>query len=71
MPEKRSKKKPLPASGKEKNRAISSERVALRERHRNAQALQDHRRPLPKRRRRSGLRFFLTAALCNMEPKAT
>jgi hypothetical protein len=42
MPKKRSKKNPLAATDKARNRATSSER-ALRERHRHAQTLQDYR----------------------------
>jgi IS5 family transposase len=67
MPKKRSKRNPLSASDKERNRAISSERVPcenviamlkrfkiIADRYRN-------------RRRRFGLRFFLIAAIYNME----
>ena len=69
VPKKRSKKNPLSASDKERNRAISSERVAcenviamlkrfkiIADRYRN-------------RRRRFGLRFFLIAAIYNSELK--
>lgn len=63
--QKRSKKNPSPASYKERNCAISSERVgsenviallkrSISDRYRN-------------RRRRYGLRFFLIAAIYNME----
>jgi len=71
MPKKRSKKKPLSATDKTRNRAVSSERVAcenviamlkrfkiIADRYRN-------------RRRRFGLRFFLIAALYNLELEAT
>jgi Helix-turn-helix of DDE superfamily endonuclease/DDE superfamily endonuclease len=71
MPKKRSKNKPLSASDKERNRAISSERVPcenivamlkrfkiIADRYRN-------------RRRRFGLRFFLIAAIYNLELKTT
>jgi predicted nucleic acid-binding Zn ribbon protein len=71
MPKKRSKRNPLSASDKEKNRAISSERVPcenviamlkcfkiLADRYRN-------------RRRRFGLRFFLITAIYNIELGAT
>jgi IS5 family transposase len=67
MPKKRSKKTPLSASDRERNRAISSERVPcenviamlkrfkiIADRYRN-------------RRRRFGLRFFLIAAIYNAE----
>src|ERR1700732_4026812 len=67
MPKKRSKKNPLSASDKAKNRDISSERVPcenviamlkrfkiIADRYRN-------------RRRRFGLRFFLIAAIYNKE----
>jgi IS5 family transposase len=70
MPKKRSKKNPLSASAKVRNREISSERVScenviamlkrfkiIADRYRN-------------RRRRFGLRFFLIAAIYNMELKA-
>ena len=71
VPKKRTKKKPLTKEEKNKNRAISSERVAnehaigflkrfkiLSERYRN-------------RRKRFGLRFNLIAGICNYElPKA-
>src|ERR1700688_4901983 len=69
MPKKRSKKNPLSATDKARNRAISSERVPcenviamlkrfkiIADRYRN-------------RRRRFGLRFFLIAAIYNMELK--
>ena len=71
MPKKRSKKNPLSASGRERNREISGERVAcenviamlkrfkiIADRYRN-------------RRRRFGLRFFLIAAIYNIELEAT
>ncbi|MGH6799867.1 MAG: IS5 family transposase [Methylocella sp.] len=71
MPKKRSKKNLLSTSDKERNRAISSERVAcenviamlkrfkiIADRYRN-------------RRRRFGLRFFLIAAIYNIELEAT
>ena len=67
MPKKRSKKTPLSASDTARNREISSERVScenviamlkrfkiIADRYRN-------------RRRRFGLRFFLIAAIHNME----
>jgi IS5 family transposase len=67
MPKKRSKKNPLSATDEVRNRDISSERVAcenviamlkrfkiIADRYRN-------------RRRRFGLRFFLIAAIYNME----
>jgi DDE superfamily endonuclease len=70
MPKKRSKKNPLSVTDKVRNRAISSERVAceniiamlkrfkiIADRYRN-------------RRRRFGLRFFLIAAIYNMELRA-
>jgi IS5 family transposase len=70
MPKKRSKKNPLSSSEKARNRAISSERVPcenviamlkrfkiMADRYRN-------------RRRRFGLRFFLIAAIYNVELKA-
>jgi hypothetical protein len=70
MPKKRSKKTPLSASDRERNRAISGERVAcenviamlkrfkiIADRYRN-------------RRRRFGLRFFLIAAIYNIELEA-
>jgi len=69
MPKKRSKKNPLSATDKARNRAISSERVPcenviamlkrfkiIADRYRN-------------RRRRFGLRFFLIAAIYNRELK--
>src|ERR1700731_4259274 len=69
MPKKRSKKNPLAATDKAKNSATSSERVPcenviamlkrfkiIADRYRN-------------RRRRFGLRFFLIAAIYNMELK--
>src|SRR5258705_2044571 len=69
MPKKRSKKNPLAATDKARNRATSSERVPcenviamlkrfkiIADRYRN-------------RRRRFGLRFFLIAAIYNMELK--
>lgn len=69
MPKKRSKKNPLSASDKARNRDISSERVPcenviamlkrfkiIADRYRN-------------RRRRFGLRFFLIAAIYNKELK--
>ena len=69
MPKKRSKKNPLAATDKARNRAASSERVPcenviamlkrfkiIADRYRN-------------RRRRFGLRFFLIAAIYNMELK--
>ena len=71
MPKKRSKKNPLAATDKARNRATSSERVPcenvivmlkrfkiIADRYRN-------------RRRRFGLRFFLIAAIYNMELKVT
>jgi len=71
MPKKRSKRNPLSEADKKSNRAISSERVPcenviamlkrfkiLADRYRN-------------RRRRFGLRFFLIAAIYNMELEAT
>jgi IS5 family transposase len=70
MPKKRSKKNPLSATDKERNRDISSERVPcenviamlkrfkiIADRYRN-------------RRRRFGLRFFLIAAIYNKELRA-
>ncbi len=70
LPKKRSKKAPLSASDRERNRAISGERVAcenviamlkrfkiIADRYRN-------------RRRRFGLRFFLIAAIYNIELEA-
>ena len=70
MPKKRSKKNPLAATDKARNRATSSERVPcenviamlkrfkiIADRYRN-------------RRRRFGLRFFLIAAIYNMELKS-
>jgi DDE superfamily endonuclease len=70
MPKKRSKKNPLSAPDKVRNRDISSERVScenviamlkrfkiIADRYRN-------------RRRRFGLRFFLIAAIYNMEVEA-
>jgi DDE superfamily endonuclease len=69
MPNKRSKKNPLAATGKARNRAISSERVPCE----NVIAMlkrfkitADRDR---NRRRRFGLRFFLIAAIYNMERK--
>ena len=71
MPKKRGKKSPLSAGDKIRNRAISSERVAcenviamikrfkiIADRYRN-------------RRRRFGLRFFLIAAIYNLQLDAT
>jgi IS5 family transposase len=71
MLKKRSKKNPLSEADKKSNRAISSERVPcenviamlkrfkiIADRYRN-------------RRRRFGLRFFLIAAIYNMELKTT
>jgi hypothetical protein len=70
MPKKRSKKNPLSEADKKSDRAISSERVAcedviallkrfkiIADRYRN-------------RRRRFGLRFFLIAAIYDMELQA-
>ena len=70
MPKKRSKKKPLSASDRAQNRAISSDRVPcenviamlkrfkiIADRYRN-------------RRRRFALRFFLIAAIYNRELEA-
>jgi hypothetical protein len=71
MPKKRSKKNPLSASDKERNRAISSERapcenvIAMLKRFK---IIADRYR---NRRRRFGLRFFLIAAIYNMELAAT
>lgn len=71
MPKKRSKKKPLSKSDKTRNHEVSSQRVAcenviamlkrfkiIADRYRN-------------RRRRFGLRFFLIAAIYNIEIEAT
>lgn len=69
MPKKRNKKNPLSASDKERNRAISSERapcenvIAMLKRFK---IIADRYR---NRRRRFGLRFFLIAAIYNMEIK--
>ena len=67
MPKKRSKKNPLSASDKERNRAVSSERVGSE----NVIALLKRFKIIAdryrNRRRRFGLRFFLIAAIYNME----
>jgi hypothetical protein len=70
MPKKRSKKKPLSATDKARNREISSQRVfcenviALLKRFK---IIADRYR---NRRRRFGLRFFLIAAIYNIELQA-
>jgi Transposase DDE domain len=69
MPKKRSQKNPLSASDKERNRAISSERGACE----NVIAMLKRFKIIADRyrnRRRFGLRFFLIAAIYNMELKA-
>ncbi len=67
MPKKRSKKNPLSTADKNTNRAISSERVACE----NVIALLKRFKIIAdryrNRRRRFGLRFFLIAAIHNME----
>lgn len=70
MPKKRSKKNPLSAADKNNNRAISSQRVACE----NVIALLKRFKIIAdryrNRRRRFGLRFFLIAAIYNMELQA-
>ncbi len=70
IPEKHNKKTPLSAAGKKSNRAISSERAACE----NVTALLKRFKIIAERyrnrRRRVGLRFFLIAALYNMELEA-
>lgn len=67
IPKKRSKKIPLSASDKERNRAISSERVPCE----NVIALLKRFKIIAhrdrNRRRRFRLRFFLIAAIYNIE----
>ena len=67
VPKKRSKKNPLSAADKESNRAISSERVPCE----NVIAMLKRFKIIadryPNRRRRFGLRFFLIAAIYNVE----
>ena len=67
MPKKRSKKTPLSVADKKSNRVISSERVACE----NVIALLKRFKIIAdryrNRRRRFGLRFFLIAAIYNME----
>ena len=70
MPKKRSKKNPLSAIDKTKNRAISSQRVPCD----NVIAMLNHFKIIAdrsrNRRRRFGLRFFLIAAIYNIELEA-
>jgi IS5 family transposase len=67
IPKKRSKKNPLSATDKKSNRAISSQRVVCE----NVIALLKRFKIIAdryrNRRRRFGLRFFLIAAIYNME----
>ena len=70
MPKKRSKKNPLSATDKVRNRAISSERVPCE----NVTAILKRFKIIAdryrNRRRRFGLRFFLITAIYNMELEA-
>ena len=71
MPKKRSKKNPLAATDKARNRATSRERVPCEnviDMFKRFKIIADRYR---NRRRRLGLRFFLIAAIDNMELKVT
>ncbi len=70
MPKKRSKKNPLSSSEKARNRAISSERVPCENVIAMLKRFKIMANRYRNRRRRFGLRFFLIAAIYNVELKA-
>ena len=71
MPKKRSKKNPLAATDKARNRATSSERVPCENGIAMLKRFKIFADRYRHRRRRFGLRFFLIAAIYNMELKVT
>ncbi len=71
MPKKRSKKNPLTATDKARNRATSSERVPCENGIAMLKRFKIFADRYRHRRRRFGLRFFLIAAIYNMELKVT